>query len=73
MFVKFIAKEDSWFIAGTEVYWEDNNWIGRRPTLEEYEQIKTDGVAVFRGINKQTMEEDGELCPLEEFEIEIIK
>lgn len=84
--VKLTAKPDTWFKEGTEVLYEDSNWVGRRMTLDEYENVLTSQWphAVFVGTRVienpasegggQIREErqDGELCQLEEFNVEII-
>ena len=85
-YIKLIAKPDTWFKAGTEVLWETLEkdlagwWVSRRPTLAEWENLKTQpyAAAVFRGTriaegsgelhNVGTEYEDGEWCPIDEFE-----
>ena len=87
-YVKLIAKADEdgsniWFDAGTEVFYEDSDWVTRRMTREEYDELNRGPYryAVFRGI--RTVEDpesegkcfavgekhiDGECCGLDEFE-----
>lgn len=83
--VKLIAKANTWFKEGTEVY--DYDEYGKRLTLEEFEEWQKSGMILVRGI--RTCEEgngevenlgykvgeeriDGELCRLNEFDVEII-
>ncbi len=88
LFVKFIAKPNTWFKENTECLWEDSNFVARHPSLKEYEDvIKKDGAAVFAGIrvcednpNENSMgctagdeREDGEWCGLDEFDVEIFE
>lgn len=87
--VKLIAKPNTWFKEGTEVF--DYNEYGKRLSLEEFEKWKNEdngwGILV-RGI--RVCEEgcgevenlgykvgderiDGELCGIDEFDVEIIE
>jgi hypothetical protein len=70
MFVKLIAKPDTWFKAGTEVLWEDNKWVDRRPTEQEWEEIVQQGFSVFRGIRvaEDNPNENARYTPGEEYE-----
>jgi len=84
--VKLTAKPDTWFKEGTEVLYEVDYYIDRRMTLEEYESILASEYpyAVFVGtriietpssegggeIGEERI--DGEVCQLEEFNVEII-
>ena len=83
--IRLIAKPDTWFKEGTEVY--DYDEYGVRFTLDEYEEWKKSGNILARGIRvcknplsegtennlKVSGEEyiDGELCDIDEFEVEI--
>jgi hypothetical protein len=84
-YVKLIAKPDTWFEAGTEVWHYDHN---RRLTLEEYaEWEKTKSIILVRGIrvcedndNERGMgyqpgeiRIDSECCMLDEFEVEVVE
>ena len=76
---KLIAKPDTWFKGGTEVLWEDTNYICRVPTKNEWVDIQLEEFAVFRGIRISesiyelqpvgTEYTDGELCLCDEFEL----
>lgn len=66
---KFISKEDSWYIEGTEVY----------PDIENYGSNQ-DGASIFQGLTyKENFNEmegtgpvwDGETCPFDEFIITV--
>lgn len=84
--VKLTAKPNTWFKEGTEVLFEDFDYKERRMTLSEYEEILRSEWphAVFVGtriIENPASEgggqigeerQDGEYCPLEEFNVEII-
>lgn len=88
-YVKLIAKPDTWFKEGTEVFHYDFKYEEKvRITLEDYEEWKKDGMICVRGIriceegNGEVENlgyrvgderEDGECCLLDEFEIEIIE
>ena len=72
MNVKLTAKPNTWFKAGTEVFHYDQ--YSKRITLEEYNDWVKSGVILVRGIRVcETGEEteDGELCSLDEFDVEI--
>jgi hypothetical protein len=47
-YVKLIAKPDTWFKAGTEVF--DDDCFGKRYTLEAYNQWLKSGIILARGI-----------------------
>ena len=75
--VKLIAKPNTWFKEGTEVY----NYDGVPFTLDEYEECKySSGTILARGIRvcehaselRPLGEEyiDGEYCDIDEFEVE---
>lgn len=76
-YVKLIAKPDTWFKAGTEVWCYDEP---RRLTLEEFnvwdQSILVRGIRVceFDSELEKIGEEyiDGESCLLDEFDLEII-
>ena len=70
--VKLTAKPDTWFKEGTEVLYQDSDWVERRMTLAEYEDLTTSQWphAVFVG--EVEGGKDGELCQLEEFNVGII-
>jgi len=82
-YVKLIAKSDTWFKAGTEVF--DDDCFGKRYTLEAYNQWLKSGIILARGIRvcehdyelKLGYElgeerEDGELCNINEFDMTIV-
>lgn len=85
-YVKFTSKPGQWFKEGMEVYWCSCHLHSRRPTEEEYEKFKPDNAAMFAGVRvcednpyeigngyKVGDERwDGEWCPLDEFEIELV-
>lgn len=83
--VKLTAKPDTWFKEGTEVFYEDECYAERRLTLQEYENMLSEyPYAIFFGtriienpasegggeIGEERI--DGEVCLLEEFNVEII-
>ena len=72
LYVKLTAKPDTWFKAGTEVF--DYDEYGKRITLESYhEWLKSKSILV-RGIHiyeNGVEAEDGELCRIDEFDIEL--
>lgn len=84
-YVKLISKGE-WFKEGTEVMWEDEDTICRRPTLEEWDDILMDGYDLFRGLRivenpasegkcfevGEEHDGDGEMCSCDEFEVEIV-
>jgi len=87
-YVKLIAKPDTWFKAGTEVYNYDADYEDRkRITLEEYRRdwalsqtICVRGIRIVEnpaseGPHLQTGQEiiDGEYCAIDEFDMEIIE
>ena len=83
--IRLIAKPDTWFKEGSEVY--DYDEFGVRFTLDKYEEWKKSGSILARGIrvcenplsegtenNPKVLGEeyiDGELCDIDEFEVEI--
>jgi len=82
-YVKLIAKPDTWFKAGTEVF--DDDCFGKRYTLEAYNQWLKSGIILARGIRvcehdyelKLGYElgeerQDGELCNINEFDMTIV-
>ena len=82
-YVKLIAKPDTWFKAGTEVF--DDDEFGKRITLESYNKWLKSGSILVRGIRvcecyyetalgyKLGEErEDGELCGIDEFNMTIV-
>lgn len=83
-YVKLIAKPDTWFKAGTEVF--DDDCFGKRYTLEAYNQWLKSGIILARGIRvcehdyelKLGYElgeerQDGELCNINEFDMTIVE
>ena len=84
--IRLIAKPDTWFKEGIEVY--DYDEYGVRFTLDEYEEWKKSGNILARGIRvcKNPLSEgtehtpkvlgeeyiDGELCDIDEFEVDVI-
>ena len=84
-YVKLIAKPDTWFKAGTEVFDDDPDEYGKRITLESYNKWLKSGSILARGIRvcecyyetalgyKLGEErEDGELCGIDEFDMTIV-
>jgi hypothetical protein len=87
-YVKLIARPDTWFKTGTEVYDYDYPYSDKkRITLEYWDQsLKECGHVCARGIrvcednpNENGMgykagdeREDGEYCHLDEFDVEIV-
>jgi len=82
-YVKLVAKPNTWFKEGTEVYDYDANYEDKkRLTLDEYTEWRDSGIICVRGIriNENVNEpggigqerEDGESCGLDEFDVEII-
>lgn len=79
--VKLIAKENTWFKAGTEVYDEDYDFSEKkRLTLEKYEKWAKDRMICVVGIRVCELEYefslgykkgeeriDGECCGIDEF------
>lgn len=87
-YVKLIAKPDTWFKEGTEVFHYEYDYSDqRRLTLEEWEMWKSSGICLVRGIrvcednpNENGMgckagdeREDGECCSIDEFDVEILE
>ena len=81
IYIKLTAKPDTWFKEGTEVFVHNkHNYGGHRPTKEEQEQLITYDSGVFVGARICQLEselsnigveyDDGELCPIEEFNTE---
>lgn len=71
-YVKLIAKPDTWFKAGSEVWHYDEH---RRLTLEEWNEWFKSGIALVSGIHVSERDEldgDGELCTCDEFDVEIV-
>jgi len=83
-YVKLVARPDTWFKAGTEVYHYDAEPT-RRLTLEEWNDWFKHGMVLVSGIRVienpgsegggQIGEErrDGELCSCDEFDVEIVE
>jgi hypothetical protein len=86
--VKLIARPDTWFKEGTEVYDYDADYGDKeRITLEAFEEWKKSGFICARGIRiAQTDNEcrvfgldmgeeyiDGEACHIDEFDVEIVE
>ncbi len=83
-YVRLIARPDTWFKAGTEVYHYDAI-VGRRLTLAEWEEWSKHGMVLVSGIRVtenpasegggQVGEErlDGECCLCDEFDVEIVE
>lgn len=86
-YVKFISKPDEWFKEGSEAFYQDENYLSRRMTVGEYEEIKNSSYpsACFVGIrvcednpNERNFSKpgeeriDGEWCNFNEFDIEIV-
>jgi len=87
-YVKLTAKPNTWFKEGTEVMWEDDEYINRRPTFKEWCGITASEFpyALFRGLRivENPMSEgkcfevgeehdgDGEMCSCDEFDIELV-
>jgi hypothetical protein len=84
-YVKLIAKPDTWFKAGTEVF--DYDEYGKRITLEAYnEWLKSRSILVRgtricqfstelligSGYKLGEEREDGELCGIDEFDMTIV-
>lgn len=84
-YVKLIARPNTWFKEGTEVFHYDSDLSEkRRLTLDEWEEWKKYGMVLVRGIRiSDTLaeldmfgdgeREDGESCICEEFNVEIIE
>ena len=78
--VKLIAKPNTWFKEGTEVFNYDE--YGVRFTLDEYKKWEESGTILARGLRvcedaselRPLGEEyiDGEYCDIDEFEVELI-
>ena len=78
--VKLIAKPNTWFKEGTEVYNYDE--YGVRFTLDEYKKQEESGTILARGLRvcedaselRPLGEEyiDGEYCDIDEFEVEFL-
>lgn len=82
-YVKLIAKPDTWFKAGTEVF--DYDEYGKRITLEAYNKWRESGMILASGIRVCEHDyelklgyklgeerEDGESCSLDEFDMTIV-
>lgn len=80
--VKLVAKPDTWFKEGTEVYDYDEDYDKKiRISLEAYQEWQKSGMILARGLRVCESDseceqlgieyEDGELCDIEEFEVEI--
>ena len=85
-YVKLIAKPDTWFKAGTEVFDDDPDEYGKRITLESYNKWLKSGSILARGIRVCEHDyelklgyklgeerEDGELCGIDEFDAELVE
>ena len=75
-YVKLIAKPDTWFKTGTEVFDDDPDEYGKRITLESYNKWLKSGSILARGIHiyEDGVEaEDGELCGIDEFDAELVE
>ena len=84
--VKLIARPDTWFKAGTEVYDHDYRYDEqRRIPLEYWEECNSGGGICVRGIRVAQWEceincghvmgdeyIDGEWCSCDEFDVEIV-
>jgi len=72
MYVKFIAREDTWFDINTEVFDSticDWGRTTKRMNINDYNDIWLKaGHILGRGIKNGFWDE--ELCPLEEFEVQ---
>jgi hypothetical protein len=72
MYVKFIAREDTWFDINTEVFDSticDWGRTTKRMNINDYNDIwLKDGHILGRGLKNGFWDE--ELCPLEEFEVQ---
>jgi hypothetical protein len=62
--IKLIAKPNSYYDAGTEVY----NYDGNRFTKDDWNEWVKSGIACVRGYVKGTL--DGDTSLIEEFEVE---
>jgi len=83
-YVKLIARPNTWFKAGTEVF--DYDEYGKRISLGSYNKWLESGTILARGIRvcESGFEEDnlgykvgderedGEFCSLKEFDVEIV-
>lgn len=80
--VKLVAKPNTWFKEGTEVYDYDEDYNKKiRISLEAFQEWQKSGIILGRGLrvsesNSEREQfgieyEDGELCDIEEFEVEI--
>jgi hypothetical protein len=82
-YVKLIAKPDTWFKAGTEVF--DYDEYGKRITLEAYNEWLKSGSILVTGIRVCEFQyelalgykfgeerEDGELCDIDSFDMTIV-
>ena len=82
MYVKLVAKPETWFQEGTEAFSEDE----RRFTVEEYEDWKKSGIIICcgrricdtneneQGIGYSSGDArfDGECCSITEFEVQLV-
>jgi hypothetical protein len=72
MYVKFIAKKDTWFDIDTEVFDSticDWGRITKRMSIDDYNNIWLKaGNILGRGLKNGFWDE--ELCPIEEFEVQ---
>lgn len=77
-YVKLVAKKDTWFSEGTEVYQYDiTDWNKReRLTLDEWNMWVESGIVCVRGTkifdNSTEACFDGENCGINEFDVEIV-
>jgi hypothetical protein len=71
-YVRLIAKENTWFKAGSEVFDYNSDYFkGQHVTLAYWQECLRDGAICVRGI-RANGEEDGESCLCSEFEVEVI-
>lgn len=84
-YVKLTARPDTWFVAGTEAYTYESDYVNKsRVTLKEFkEDWEPYGTICVRGTrisecqqaeNVPVGEEyfDGESCMIDEFDVEIV-
>ena len=82
-YVKLIARPNTWFKEGTEVYdYDCNENNKKRISLDDWEAWKDSNVVLARGIrvsqNKSELCDvgkeyfDGESCLIDEFDVEIV-
>lgn len=86
-YVRLIARPNTWYMAGTEVFWEGtkaDDWTVRRPTLAEWEDLKRPenagigcvGMRMSGGVGEihevDECYQDGEWCMIDEFDVEVV-